>query len=352
METIANMTLNFTAVNISDPSSKDGPYNNVTENDTESILTNMTSTTVDAASYVSKMMYVSFVISVVLFVVGLLGNITTIIVMQKKPFKSTAHGVYLTALALADTMALIMISLHKECIWYLFGVYVTALNNITCRLAQYLFSATKIASSGMIVLICIERFIATWLPIKAGILLTKRTAVVSVCCVSITAILISGISLPFSGLNGGACSPNVANESLAPLLLPIIVIVHSIIPPFVLLCLTPLTVVKLCHIRAKRVALGNRTEDATVRNATMLISTVFVYFIFVTLTAVVFWIIGEQRVGAFGQPAPWLLVVIEALMTVEQANYSLNFCLYSLTSAEFRNAFRVTFLSTCAFRSA
>ena len=66
------------------------------------------------------------------------------------------------------------------------------------------------------------------------------------------------------------------------------------------------------------------------------------YFVCVTSTSVVFFVIGSS-VNDTGAPAPWMLVVIESLMTLDQANHALNFCLYGLTSPEFRLVFKSIF---------
>ena len=311
-------------------------------NTTEANTMNMTSHSEDFASYLSAVMYISFVLSAVLVIVGLFGNITTIFIMQRNPFKSTAHGVYMSALAVYDSMCLVILAFSKNSLSYLFGFDLNSLNVAICKISQYLFSAAKVGSSGLVVLICIERFIAVWLSIKAKVLLTRRTAVISVCCVSILAIIVGALSLPFSGLESGSCSPNAVNNILGKWVLPIIPAFHSIIPLLVLVILTPFTIAKLCIIRAKRSALGNLSNDTTVQNATMLLTIVVFYFICIILTPFVLFIIGPA-VDQSGAPPPWMVVVIESLMTLKQVNYALNFCLYGLTSPEFRQVFKNTF---------
>ena len=222
-------------------------------NTTEAATMNMPSHIVDFAGYLSTLVYIFFTLSAVLLMVGLFGNITTILIMQKNPFKSTAHGVYMSALAVYDSICLVILAFNKSSSLYLLGFDLSSLNAVTCKASQYIFSAAKVGSPGLIVLICIERFVAVWLALKAKVLLTRRTAVVSVCCVSLLAIIVGAMSLPFSGLKNGSCLPNAMNQSLAPLVLPVITTFHSVIPLLVLVSLTPVTVGKLCHIRKKKV---------------------------------------------------------------------------------------------------
>ena len=311
-------------------------------NTTEANTMNMTSHSEDFASYLPAAMYISFSLSAVLLIVGLFGNITTIFIMQRNPFKSTAHGVYMSALAVYDSMCLVILAFSKSSFSYLFGFDLNSLNVVICKSSQYFFSAAKVGSSGLVVLICIERFIAVWLSIKAKVLLTRRTAVISVCCVSILATIVGALSLPFSGLESGSCSPNAVNKFLAQWVQPIIPTLHSIIPLLILVILTPFTITKLCLIRAKRSTLGNLSNDTTIQNATMLMTIVVFYFVCVTLTPIVLFIIGPAA-DQSGAPPPWMVVVPEFLMTLEQVNYALNFCLYGLTSPEFRQVLKNIF---------
>ena len=175
-------------------------------------------------------------------------------------------------------------------------------------------------------------------------LLTCRTAVISVCCVSMLAIIMGVLASLFSGVEKGSCAPDAENKSLAPWVLPVISTVHSIIPLLVLVILTPLIIAKLCHVRTKRSTLGNTSnDDATFRNATMLTTVILVYFACVPVTSMAFFIISSSRSNR-GPPAPWMFAVIESLMTLEQVNYAVNFCLYGLISHEFKQALKDIFI--------
>ena len=48
----------------------------------------------------------------------------------------------------------------------------------------------------------------------------------------------------------------------------------------------------------------------------------------------------------FSLLAPWITVVLELHMTLDQVNISLNFFLYSMVSSDFRRAFRGLFSPT------
>ena len=312
-------------------------------NKTEVTTMNTTSRVLDYAGNHSTAKYIFFSLSAALLILGLFGNITTLLIMQKKPFKSTCHGVYMSALAVYDSFCLVQLAFRKKSSLLVIGADLIYLNAVICKSLQFLFDAAKVGSSGLIVLICIERFVAVWLPIKAKVLLSFRTAVISVCCVSMLAIIVGVLASLCSGVEKGSCSSGAENKSLAPWVLPVISTIHSIIPSLVLVILTPLTIAKLCHVRTKRSTLGNTSnDDPTIRNAAMLITVIVVYFACVTVPSIVFIIIGSSR-GKRSTPAPWMFVVFESLMTIDQVNYAVNFCLYGLTSSEFKQALKNMF---------
>ena len=302
-------------------------------------------TAMPPTDYLTGIMYFSFVMSAILVVLGLFGNIATILVMQKPSFKSKAHSIFLTMLAFYDSICLISLCLTKGCILFLFGIDMASVNDVVCKVIQFIFSTAQLGSVWVIVLICIERFVAVWVPLKAKILLTKRAAFVSVICVSAISIVFSGLSTPFSGVVKGYCL-NITNMgSLAVIARYISLVLNFFLPNLILLLLTPLTIGKLCHLRAKRLAIGNKTEDATARNAILLTSVVTEYFLVGVFASVVNLVLSNSEYYRTLSEGQFRAAIMECLMTLGQINYSLNFFLYGLTSSDYRHAFREMLLS-------
>ena len=313
-------------------------------NSTESYFWNITSPEINFA--VSVTMYILFVISVCLVILGLLGNITTILIMQKRPFKSTTHSILLSALAIIDTLCLSMFLFFKPCVAYLFGFDMRSLGDVVCRLLQYYTYIVRLGGSAMIILICLERFIAVCFPFKARFILAKKSAYISICVCSLLAIVVGGLVVRFSGVEDVYCAPISANTPVATLSLPAILVPTIFLPALVILSLMPLTVGKLCHNRVKLPTKVNPPEDKTARTATMLISTVIWYFIIMVGTSIIFGVLEGADLSNFSLLAPWITVVLEFHMTLDQLNVSLNFFLYSMVSSDFRRAFQNLFSVT------
>ena len=313
-------------------------------NSTQSYFGNITSPEISFA--VSVTMYIVFVISVCLVIRGLLGNITTILIMQQRPFKSTTHSILLSALAITDTLCLSMFLFFKPCVAYLFGFDMRSLGDVVCRLLQYLFYIARVSGSAMIILICFERFISVCFPLKAKFILAKRSAYISVCVCLLLAIVVGGLVVRFSGMEDVYCEPISANTTVATLSLPAILAPTIFLPALVILSLMPLTVGKLCRYRVKLSTKVNLPEDKTARTSTLLISTVIWYFILMVGTSIILGVLEGTALSNFSLLAPWITVVLELHMTLDQFNVSLNFFLYSMVSSDFRRAFQGLFSTT------
>ena len=302
-------------------------------------------TAMPPTDYLTGIMYFSFVMSATLVIMGLIANITTILVMQQPPFQSTAHSIYLSSLALYDPICIICLCLTKGSILFLFGVDFASVNTLVCQIVQFVFTMARLGSVSVIVLICVERFVAVWVPLKARLLLTKRTALVPVSCVSAIALVTSGLSVPFTGLVNGYCVYNTNTTSLAVIVQFIGLVLFSYLPLVILIILTPLTIGKLCYIKVQRLAIGSKTEDATARNATMLISVVTKNLFVSAFASVVVLTLSSSEYYRTLSQGQFMTAALECVMTVGQIAYSLNFLLYGLTSSDYKHASREMFLS-------
>ena len=96
--------------------------------------------------------HVFFGITSFFFVLGLCGNTCTIIIMKNSRDDENPHRVYLTSLAMADIMSLIVTTLTKKSTHAMFGMDIRALSVIGCKLCSYIFRCALTCSSFIIVL--------------------------------------------------------------------------------------------------------------------------------------------------------------------------------------------------------
>ena len=296
--------------------------------------------------------YINLIASVVLLLLGLFGNTVTIILMRKKPFRANAHGIYLTALAVADTASLIVAPIRKRFTLELFGKDIRAYSNLGCQLYAYAYRTTKLCSSTFVVLICFERFMALWFPLKAKILSTRRAGLILVGSIYAAMLTVSILFAMHAGVKYGLCFHDMSSENhlLSEISAGLSWIMNSVIPTVLLLLLTPLTIFKLYHQRCMRNRMGSqeKRKSGSYMNITaMLMSAVVANVFLITSFAFVFQIYRMKGINLARSSEPWAMRFIDILSISEQVNYAINFLLYGIFNSEFRRQFLILFSCLC-----
>ena len=285
---------------------------------------------------------VSFIVSVFLTIIGLLGNTFIIATVRSKRCHFSSHGVHLTALAIADIKSLLVGLVNNRFVWNFSGRDIRGLSLAGCRL--FLFSArvTKLCSIFFIVLVCVERFFGVWFPLKAKTLTTKTTSFVTVILIFGVIYALSISSAFFGSLRFGKCIPDIIEGSPegSRMLTSAALLLSTIIPTLVLVCLTPLTVLKLFQQRTLRKQLRNSGgKDGTYRTTIMLVSISVVYLILVTSFAGTLWILMLNGINVFIVRESWAGIFVEVMVTCENLNCALNCFLYGFFNSRFRRDF-------------
>ena len=289
------------------------------------------------------LIYLSYVAVPLLLVVGLAGNSLTIVITRSRLYRHSSHGVYLTAMAVSDIIFLLAFPFTKRFTHELFGTDVRAFSVVGCKLFFFFFRASRSISASLIILICVERFIAVWFPLKIKYLSTKRAAITAVSCVFVSISAFSAIWTMTANIkNNKKCVPVVlddVNKHVAEVCQAIGMSIRTCIPTFMLLLLTPLTVLKLYQQRTLRrqMSIPNiAAQDDTYKITLMLISVNVAFYILITPFCIakhVFLFAGIDIVTA---PLPWARNLHEVSQLCEQTNCVINFLLYVMLSTSFR----------------
>ena len=110
----------------------------------------------------------------VLLVIGLFGNFMSIVFMTRQEFSKMPMRIIIIALAISDTIVIIMHPHNKPYVRSFLGADVRSYNVTSCKVFYWFFRTAKMTSSWLIVLISMERFVAVWFPLKAKFINTRR----------------------------------------------------------------------------------------------------------------------------------------------------------------------------------
>ena len=129
------------------------PYNT-----TPYIYFNQTNFYEVASIPVSGLTYTLFGFTCFLACLGLSGNISILAITLKSRDKWKGHDILITALAVADIVALASLSLSQPCFYEVLDRDVRAITTIGCKLFLSVCLSAMFSSSMVVVLISVERF--------------------------------------------------------------------------------------------------------------------------------------------------------------------------------------------------
>ena len=200
-------------------------------------------------------------------------------------------------------------------------------------------------SSMVIVLVCIERFVVIWYPLKAKSFSSKRTAMIEICGIFALTCFSSGFRTQTAGVKDDVClgvDLTQNTKDLKTLCSIMGMTIRTLIPTTTLLLLTPPTIAKLFyqrHLRRQMSYGKSYASDETFRVSLMLLSVAIAFCILITPFCVIkhgYLFIGVNIVT---KSSPAFKILNEVRLICEQLNCVINFLLYVLISGRFRRHF-------------
>ncbi|XP_046562633.1 neuropeptide SIFamide receptor-like [Haliotis rubra] len=292
--TSADMTIPHGPEIITRNTNSSTPWCNCTHSDDNVECSNASSASPEISTADTVIRYVAYTTMPVFLVFSLTGNCLTIIVMISKSFWNSPCSIFLIALAISDSTYSIVFPFSKVFVRELIGYDIRALSWVGCHIFFIVHRGSKIASSWFIVVICAERFIAVWFPLKAGIICSKRNTVIVVLVVSGAVFTFTGFWTFSTVIIKGICVINYPTPNTAVLTRVYVIAgssVYSVIPAAILLVLTPAICYKLIiQMKMRRQLLNRSAEDNTssemARTNTMLLGVTIAYIVLVTPTTI------------------------------------------------------------------
>ena len=301
------------------------------------------------------LIYLSYITLPVVLVVGLCGNTLTLIVTRSKTYKTSFHGILIAAMAITDIAYLLTAPFNRQFVIDLFERDVRALGTVGCSIYFLFYRASKIFSAALVAIICLERFVLTWFPMKARSLTTPRAAVLSVSLCFLGTATFCGVWSVLADAKNDKCVPVVMtaeNKLMAQSCSVIGMTLHSFIPTAVLLCFTPLTIARLCYQRSKRqMIMGNNKAgkdggpDEVSRASLMLLGVIVSYMVLVTPFCMSKNVLVLTGINIASFPELWAINLYAVAKICEEVNCVINFFLYIFLNPSFRGHFRALFRS-------
>ena len=295
------------------------------------------------------MTYILFGLTCFITILGLFGNSLILMIMIK--FRETplkAHDILITALALFDAVVLIPTALSVPCVYEVIGRDIRAVTTGLCKLVTGIRLSVSISSFTVVVLICIERFVAVWFPLRARYIISRKL-VLRCLFISVLTVVILYMTMCvlYSEIVDGKCDSNVAGTVYSSVLNRIadttvyirILGIHLLVYLLILLTFTTLNIAKLHKERLIRHQLTPQEQNISQYKTTVkLISVVVTFVVLAALPGIALTVMGLNGINLTdtSQTIPSWLMLARLL------NHSTNFLIYNTLDTKFRsNAFHL-----------
>ena len=302
--------------------------------------------TIDVMSVINyNIKIATYTVLPAMFAVGLLGNILTLVIMGLNEITGTTSRYILISLACCDTTMMLAHLFNKQGIKQLIGFDLRAYSLVGCKTFFHIYRTTKMMSSWLVVLLCLERFFAVLFPLKVKIIVTKRRVVslivfIFIFLVTFNAFWTFSTNIKISKKKQ-ECKQNVETDENRTMFRVFLVIGNAIfswMPVTIMAMLTPAIVLGLIKQYRKRRTLTNLTRagSETVRVSAMLVGVVIAYVIFI-VPVTLFHINKSFLNTGLEKNTPAYVIVREIVQYLELTNYTTNFIMYAFGSAAYRN---------------
>lgn len=128
--------------------------------------------------------WVKFILTPIIVGTGIVGNTLSFVVMQSKTLRHKSYSRYLSALAVFDTMTLVIRQIHSVDEFYTMekggSVIFQKFDNFGCKTFNFVEHVSYLMSSWLIVLMALERLLAVCLPFRKVVIRTQTGAVVTI----------------------------------------------------------------------------------------------------------------------------------------------------------------------------
>ena len=268
-----------------------------------------------------------------LCMMGLVGNTLVLLVLRRDGLVRTSANVYLSALAVGDSLVLMVASvvMYPGIAW---GWSFDSTSRLACRVTWPVLHTLINASTWFIVAFTVERCVVVRLPLLKLRQCTPRNA--GLCCGSLLVLaFVKNIDdfiiydfVVGSGSAAAICTVSLRYRDYLNNYKPVINIVMS--------CVIPTGVVLVCNwaiIRTlRRDLMQTAARDPIVRQTTVMGLAVSFAFVVCVFPAHVFYVTIPNWPMSLQDQVDILL----SLLLLRYANHAVNFFLYSLTGVHFR----------------
>ena len=319
---------------------------------TESHETNNTNNQVKLVEEtVSEILWKVF--PVIIFMIGLSGNLLNIAVLKRLGLKRQPTFVFIMFLSITDSVVLIS-GLPRYWIKYTFDYDIRTISDGMCKISLFFIYASMQYSSWILVGVSLERVVKTYLPFKYRIIYTFKTVIIGLFILFICVCIVNVHFFWTNGINNfteGDCSSLTEHDFYFDENVFVYIDFGFLsAAPFMIMFINNILLARILRrIQKDRASMMHdsifrRTQRVSVKMTRMLLIT-SVYFVVATAPISIYFIVDTYYRPKFEEDGntqanakmdlAWTIVYL-----FQFSNYSVNFYLYTACNRRFKEEFR------------
>ncbi|CAH1785695.1 unnamed protein product [Owenia fusiformis] len=269
---------------------------------------------------------------ITLVLLGLLGNIFSIIVLSRKRLRKSSWSLYLTVLAVSDIIILITTSLDW---WFqtLTGKFFGDLSEPGCKIEAFATYFSTHYAAWIMAAVAGERIIFIYFPHHAKRLCT-RTVARTTC--GILGLIFTLCNLHFFWTIGIVCDGAFCYCYFIisfPEWSKIDLILSSVLPFFLIAICNALFIKRMMSLYSG----PNTSRARRLKSTIVMMMSITIAFIFLTLPVAILIVIADSSSTYYQDTDPEINTAFSVAMFLHQFNSVINFGLYFLTNERFKN---------------
>ncbi|KAH3853528.1 hypothetical protein DPMN_096053 [Dreissena polymorpha] len=301
--------------------------------------------------------WIKFVLTPVIVCTGIIGNTLSLIVMKSKALRHKSYSQYLSALAMFDTLTLILRQIRTVDDYFLNqmnqNMVFKGFNDFGCKLFNFIEHVSYLMSSWLIVLMAIERLVAVWMPFKKFRIRRRAGATAAIIILLVAICASQSFRLVMTVHLGDDCG---ADDTFIQLFVDLTIYFYNmtltfLLPVGIVLGCNSMVLYQIFKIRKELIQENtrNRTTRAvkkTHRTTCMLLIVSFTFLgallPLLTMTLVFDFYMkvnGPEAIFLYRKIAPY----IDLLVLLSLVNYAVNFFIYIVSGKSFRFELRKVF---------
>ena len=283
-----------------------------------------------------------------IFILGIIGNILTAIIMLNLSFRRMNISVYLLALAVVDTVCLFSQRLTRLWLEHVFGLIIDVLSPWGCKILMFVHYGASCSSSWLICAVTLERVFVAYFPYRAKALCSRWRAKVVTVLVIMAAFIANTYTIvlfePVRETDGYLYCQQKTGFIRTTTMIDFAF--YSLVPSIILFSGNVLLILRLYkRIDFRRSSLSGELGSVSreTRRTTSMLITVSLTFLVLTTPVSIYYVIASF----IDIPTTSEILVCRIILQVlSSSNHAVNFLLYCISGRVFRRAL----MRTCTCR--